>query len=285
MRYGCGCALVIVTALVVTVVLVIMQWVGGGGQQPGQAESTVPITGSAAVLSDGVTIVYSDPNGLCRTEDLTATETSARVVLSLSGSERLDDLGCAGFGTGGPAGSPGGPAMGGNPASTATVTLGSPLGDRRLVDAVTGRTIPCFDLRGGLLLPRMAGWSQWPAPDDFTTNVPYFGGPGAAVLAERLFGTNPGTFVRNGMSLMIVQVAGGGWHPPDGTVTTHVLVRGRPGLAAPGIIVWSEGGHTIAALGEGQAPAGESGGVQSQPPLPLASLEAIARNLIGDGQA
>jgi len=152
MRYGCGCALLVVTALVVTVVLVVRQWVGGG-QQPGQAQSVVPITGSAAVLSDGMTIVYSDPNGLCRTKGLTATERSARVVLSLSASERLDDLGCAGFGTAGPAGSPGGPDMGGNPAATATVTLAARLGDRRLVDAATGRTIPCFDQGGGLLRP------------------------------------------------------------------------------------------------------------------------------------
>src|SRR5258708_12516663 len=55
MRYGCECALVIVTALVVTVVLVIMQWVGGG-QQPGQAETTVPIPRSPPALTDPVTI-------------------------------------------------------------------------------------------------------------------------------------------------------------------------------------------------------------------------------------
>ena len=282
MPYGCGCALVIVTALVVTVVLVVMHLVRGV-QQPGAAESTIAITGSAAVLSDGVTIVYSDPNGLCRTEGLTATETSSRVVLSLSGSERLDDLGCAGFGTGGPVGSPGGPPIGNNPATTVTVGLSSPLGDRRLVDAVTGKTIPCFDQRGALLLPKMAGWIQWPAPENLTTNVPYLGGPGAAVLAEELFGADSRTLVLNGMSLMIVQVAGGGWHPPAGTVTAHVLVRGRPGLAAPGILVWSEGGHTIAVIGEGQDKAGESAGAQSRPPLPLASLEAIASALTGDG--
>ena len=283
MPYGCGCALGIVTALVVTVVLVIMHWAGGGqgGQQPGQAESPMPITGSAAVLSDDVTIVYSDPNGLCRVESLTATETPTRVVLSLSGSERLDDLGCAEFGTGGPAGSPGGPAIG-NPAGTAIVTLGSPLGDRRLVDAVTGRTIPCFDQRGALLLPRVAGWGTLAyEPGNYSTDVPYFGGPGAAVLAERLSGFDSRTSQPNGKSLMIVQVAGGGWHPPDGTVTTHVSVRGRPGLAAPGIIVWSESGHTIAVIGQG--PVSASPGAQSRPPLPLASLEAIASDLTGAG--
>jgi hypothetical protein len=284
MGYGCGCALVIVTALVVAVVLVIMQWIGGG-QQAGHAEDQdpVPITGSAAVLSDGVTIVYSDPNGFCRLQGLTAAETAASVVLSLSESQGLvNGTGCSGFGPAGPAASPGGPAWGGGSPATATVTLESPLGDRRLVDAVTGRTIPCFDQRRALLLPEVAGWSTWPAPDDFTTNAPYFGGPGAAVLAERLFGVDSRTQSRNGMSLMIVQVAGGGWHPPDGTVTTRVLVRGRAGRAAPGIIVWSEGGHTIAVIGEGQGPAG---GRQGRPPLPLASLEAIASVLIGDGQA
>jgi hypothetical protein len=284
MPYGCGCALFIVTALVVTVVLVIMRWIGGGQSGAAWNQNPVPITGSAAVLSDGLTIMYSNPDGFCRTQSLTATETAASVVLSLSESQGLDN-GCSGFGAAGPAGSPGAPPSGGGSAATATVTLNSSLGGRRLVDAVTGRMIPFFDQRRALLLPAVAGWSPWPAPADFTTDAPYFGGPGATVLAERLYGVDSGMQSRNGMSLMIVQVAGGGWHPPDGTVTTRVLVRGRAGLAAPGIIVWSEGGHTIAVIGEGQATAGGPAGPQGRPPLPLASLEAIASVLIGDGQA
>jgi hypothetical protein len=282
MHYGCGAALVVATALIVTVVLVIIHWVEGG-QQPRQAQNAVPITGSAAVLSDGVTIVYSDPNGLCFMEDLAATETPSRVVLSLSETEGLDGVGCPGF-AGPGAASANRPALVGGSAGTTTVTLRSPLGDRRLVDAVTGRTIPCFDQRAALLLPAVAGWSP-PGPEDFTTNVPYFGGHGAAVLVERRSGADATSGQPNGMSLMIVQVAGGGWHPPVGTATTHVLVRGLPGLAAPGIIVWSERGHTIAVIGEGQYPAGESAGMQSRPPLPLASLEAIASALTGDRQA
>jgi hypothetical protein len=277
-----GCGLAIVTALVVGVVLMIrtaLSEFGGWGPQPGTATVHVPITGSAAVLSDGVTIVYSDPSGLCRMHDLSATETAGRVALSLTESQRLDDLGCAGFASG--------PAQAGQGSpngfeATTNVTLSSPLGGRPLVDAVTGRAIPCFDQRGALLLPQVAGWvTPGYGPGNYSTDVPYFGGPGAAILAETRLGLDPGAYQVSGALLLIVQVAGGGWHPPDGTVTTRVLVRGRPGLAAPGIIVWSEGGHTIAVIGQG--PASASPGAQSRPPLPLASLEAIASDLTGAG--
>jgi hypothetical protein len=151
------------------------------------------------------------------------------------------------------------------------------------VDAVTGRAIPCFDQRGALLLPPgAAGWGTSAyEPSDYSTDVPYFGGPGAAILADTRLGLYPRTNQASGALLLIVQVAAGGWHPPDGTVTTRVLVRGRPGLAAPGIIVWSEGGHTIAVIGQG--PVSASPGAQSRPPLPLASLEAIASDLTGAG--
>jgi len=284
LRYGCGAALVVATALVVAVVLVIIYLVQGGGPQPRQAANAAPITGPAAVLSDGVTIVYSDPNGLCFREHLAAAETPARVVLSLSETGGFNGMGCPPLGAPGQAFA-GDPVLAVLPAGQTSVTLTSPLGSRRLVDAVTGRTIPCFDQRTALLLPEMAGWSPRPAPADFTTNVAYFGGSGAAVLAERLSGADASTGQPDGMLLMIVQVAGGGWHPPAGTAITHVLVRGLPGLAAPGIIVWSEGGHTVAVIGEGQSPPEGSAGLQSRPPLSLASLEAIASALTGGGQA
>jgi hypothetical protein len=283
LRYGCGTALVLVTAFVVAVVLVIWQWVNAG-QQPVQPAKHVPITGSAAVLTDGATIVYSDPGELCSVPHLTAAETSARVVLSLSATVSLGGPGCSGNVAALPAVSQGGPALTGALTGTAAVVLSSPLGDRRLVDAMTGRTIPYFDQGRALLPPQVAGGSRWRAAG-FATSAPYFGGPGAVVLAERLLSTNSVIGPGNGMSLLIVQVAGGGWHPPRGTVTTHVLVRGLPGLAAPGIIVWSEAGHTIAVIGEGPYPAGEPAGIQGRPPLPLASLQAIASALTGAGQA
>lgn len=259
---------------VVLIIRTALSVFGGGGPQPGAAPVPVPITGSAAVLSDGVTIVYSDPSGLCRMHDLSATETAGRVVLSLTESQRLDDLGCAVFASG-----PTAQAGQGSPngfEATTNVTLSSPLGGRPLVDAVTGRAIPCFDQRGALLLPQVAGFDTSDyEPGDYSTDVPYFGGPGAAILVDTR------TNQASGALLLIVQVAGGGWRPPDGTVTTRVLVRGRPGLAAPGIIVWSEGGHTIAVIGQG--PVSALPGAQSRPPLPLASLEAIASDLTGAG--
>jgi hypothetical protein len=275
-RYGCGGLLVIVIAMVVCGVLVIRQVLGGG--QAIQAEALAPITGSVAVLSDGVTIVYSDPDGLCRTEDLTATETPARVMLALSERDSLGRYGCAGFGRPGPV-SPAVlvGAMPGGPGYPVKAQLHSPLGHRRLVDAVTGRVVPSIDQDGALRLAPAAGWVPMSVLDDVTTSVPFFGGPGAAVLAENFIGLGPRTRQPDGATLVIVQVAGGGWHPPARTATRKVLVRGRPGLAAPGIIVWPEAGRTIAVIGQGPAP--RLPGPPSRAPLPLAALLAIAASL------
>jgi hypothetical protein len=288
--YGCGGGLVILIALLVGGALVIRQWMDAG-RQPAQVASAVRITGSAALLSDGVTIVYSDPNGLCRAPQLTATETPARVVLSLSESDGLGSGRCATptltRGAAGPVSPvdlasvilPGGPAAF-LPSHPATVSLKAPLGDRRLVDA-TGRTIPYFDQRWALRLAGTAGWSRESGSGSFTTNAPFFGGPGAAVLVENLLGVDSRTHQLNGMSLMIVQVVGGGWHPPDGTTTRPVVVRGHHGIAAAGTIVWSEAGRTVAVIGQGLARQGQLG----RAPLPFPRLLAVASALTGDRQA
>lgn len=260
-----------------------------------RSPARVPITGSAALLTDGVTIVYSDPDALCSRADLTAAETLGAVTLSLS---ELDEFGftqCAGFPSwespsawpaniAGAIGPRADPYPYPDPTYPATVTLTSRLGGRRLVDAATGRTIPVFDQRGALRLTDTAAWqpvftnSGQPAPanSDVTTEAPYFGGPGAAVLVDNLSGVDPLNHQRNGESLMIVQVAGGGWHPPAGTVTRHVMVRGHHGLAAPGIVVWSESGYTIAVIGQGPAI-----DLLDDAPLPFPQLMAIAGNLTG----
>jgi hypothetical protein len=126
----------------------------------------------------------------------------------------------------------------------------------------------------------MPGWANSLPPGDLATSVPYFGGPGAAVLAEYLGGWDDQASQPDGRTLEIVQVAGGGWHPPAAATTRPVTVRGRPGRAAPGIIVWSEAGHTVAVIGQGPLPR-----VPGQParpghaPLPLAALLAIAASL------
>jgi hypothetical protein len=153
----------------------------------------------------------------------------------------------------------------------------TPLGRRRLVDAVTGRVVPSIDQSGALQLAPAADWGHLPAPAGISTSVPFFGRPGAAVLAENFAGLDARTRQPDGRTLLIVQVAGGGWHPPDRTATRKVLVRGRPGLAAPGIIVWQEAGRTIAVIGQG--PASRQAGRPSRAPLPLATLLAIAAAL------
>jgi hypothetical protein len=282
-EYGCGGAIAICTALLVSFVLVFIQW-EGAGRQPSQAAIPVPITGSVVLQDHGLRIMYSDPNGLCRTPGLTAAETPTRVMLSLSESDGVRQ--CYGFRPSLGLPSPVSPAnlagailAAGSaavlPSYPAHVGLNSPLGDRRLVDVVTGRTIPYFDQRRALQLTASADWFSVPG-GELATEAPYFGGPGAAVLVESLFGVDFRTHQPNGMSLMIVQVAGGGWHPPAGTATRHVLVRGHHGLAAAGIIVWSEAGHTVAVIGQGP--------VLSHPPLSFPRLEAIASALTGGTQ-
>jgi hypothetical protein len=110
--------------------------------------------------------------------------------------------------------------------------------------------------------------------------VPYFGGPGAAVLGDNFIGFDWRTNQPNGWSLTIVQVARGGWHPPPGTMTRHVIVRGHHGLAAAGIIVWTEAGHTVAVIGQGPAPQLPGGaGTLGRTPMPFARLVAIADTL------
>jgi hypothetical protein len=274
--------LVIVIAIVVWIAFTIRQVFGGGGGVPVPAEVLVPITGPVAVLSDGVTIVYSDPAGLCRMEDLTASETPARVALALREQESLGSYRCPGWGR--PPGPvspaslaitpPGGPAVG----YTVVVQLTAPLGRRVLLDGATGRAIPAIDQRSALRLAPTAEWGSLPVSSDYATSVPFFGGPGAAVLAQYLLGLNAMTRQPDGRILVIVQVADGGWHPPAGTATTKVRVRGQPGLAAPGIIVWPEAGRTIAVIGQGPA-SWLRGDWRPPPPLPLADLLAIAAKL------
>jgi ferric-dicitrate binding protein FerR (iron transport regulator) len=61
-RHGRCVLLVIVIAMLVCGTLVIRQW-RGAGNRSAPAMATVPITGSVVLLSDGVTIAYSDPAG------------------------------------------------------------------------------------------------------------------------------------------------------------------------------------------------------------------------------
>jgi hypothetical protein len=126
------------------------------------------------------------------------------------------------------------------------VTLRAPLGSRSIVDGLTGRRIPAFE-ESRALRPAATpdGWtneSQSPYGTEVTT-VSEFGGPDAATLGEVFF---DGSWADRGpQQLWIVQTTGT-WHPPATVVTTPVTVRGHPGRAAPGIIVWPENGLTMA---------------------------------------
>lgn len=287
-RYGCGTALAIVTALVVGGALLISQWVREGNTSapaPAPAPVLVPIAGSVVLGSDGVTIMYSDPNGLCRSASLAAAETGSRVTLSLHESDGPQPGQCEGFGLlqltpvspldAAAAILPPDPVVATRPGFPLTVTLASPLGRRRLVDSVTGRAVPYFDQRRALALSSAAsGWQPALPTGDVSSNVPYFGGLGAAVLADY--------FVRSsGISLTIVQVIGGGWHPPSETVTRRVTIRGHSGLAAPGIIVWTEAGRTVAVIGQGPLRLARGAGAFIRAPMPFAKLLVIANGLEG----
>jgi hypothetical protein len=82
--------------------------------------------------------------------------------------------------------------------------------------------------------------------------------------------------------LRIVQVTGGGWNPPSGTVTVPVTVRGHPGQAAAGIVVWTESQETVAVIG-GYVPASPPylGFSAGSHPLSTEQLLDIANSLIG----
>jgi hypothetical protein len=228
------------------------------------------ITGSVLLVSDGVTILYTDPDGMCRDPRLTVTESATQVALSLTVSYvRLFDCSY-------------GPPQ---PSPTTSATLAHPLGTRALVDARTGKAVPYFDQRRELFLnsttlPFM--WTQDTNPPyaDASTEEPFFGGPGAAVLVETYLGiqrTAAGNILYS--HIQIVQVTGGGWQPPPGTVTTPVLVRGRAGLAASGIVVWTESDMTVAVIGYGPQANAAWSMTENSSPLPIVQLVDIANHL------
>jgi hypothetical protein len=168
---------------------------------------------------------------------------------------------------------------------TATVTLAQPLGTRSLMDAETGRVVPYFDLRRALSLGATPPPIQWRADSTvpWSTAAAPFGGPGAAVLVRSYLGYDPQLPVGSPAvgQLQIVEVVGGGWHPSAGVVTTPITVRGLPGFAAPGTVVWTEAGMTLAVVGYDLAgPTGTSMSGNTQP-LPTAQLVYIANHLTG----
>jgi hypothetical protein len=231
-----------------------------------QPEATpVAITGSAALLPDGVTVVYSDPAGACRGPALSVAESDERVVLALTET----DAGLAGC------------VRSPDLRLPIEVQLEQPLGSRPLVDRVTGAVVPYFNMRRGLFMPgglvNSVEFTPYSTP---TTSAPYFGGPGAGVVVRTYLGRDADGHPSPLAWLELVQVTGSdGWHPPPSTVTTPVTVRGHAGRAAAGTIVWEESGLTIALTGAGPPPSGGAPYPLTGPPLPTDVLVSIAAAL------
>jgi hypothetical protein len=257
-RYGCAVAVTVVLSLFLCCGLSLVQCLAPNFQAP-PPSSAVPtaFTGPVLLGLDRVTVSFPLLDAGCWHRSIELTQDDQRVVLSASYT-RLGLVECDRAARV--------PEMG-------SIRLDAPLGSRSIVDSATGAVVPYFDLRTALR-PRQP-IPDWPA----TPNAPYgelsvtapdFGGPGSAVLVE--------SFVRsatvNGQPhddrLRVIQVTGGGWNPPSGTATTPVTVRGRPGRAATGIVVWSEGDRTLAVQAE----------TYPHPPLSTDQLVAIAATLV-----
>ena len=245
-----------------------------GGDRPVVVTTPEPIAGSVLLLNDGVTIVYSDPDGLCRNPKLTVFETPTRVVLALT-EDNAELHFCS--------------VQPPRSRLAATTSLTRPLGTRALVDARTGRAVPYFDQSRELYLDSTtlpARWTQDTNPPyaDASTDAAFFGGPEAAVLVqtyESLQTTAAGEKLLS--HLRVVQVTGGGWHPPSGTVTTPIAVRGHAGLASAGIIVWAESDMTVAVIGYGPQDQSAWSMTDNAGPLPTAQLIDIADHLYRGG--
>jgi hypothetical protein len=256
--------------LVVCCGLVLAQCATSMATPPTTAPIAKSVSGSVVIGADDRTILY-DSSSLCDGASLAATETPDTVRLTLYTPD-ADTYNCSRRIWSG--------------APTVSAFLPTPVNGRRIVDAVSGRTVPSL-AENDVLRPRKlpTGWTERVPGDPFsavTTVMDYFGGPGAAVLVESFSGAGTSTG-----RLSVIQVAGGGWNPPAGTVTAAITVRGHPGLAAPGIIVWTESGHVVAVMGE----RGPVGPVLPAPfgapdsrngtPLTTVQLKTVAATLIG----
>jgi hypothetical protein len=271
LRYGCASLLTLVGAVVLCCGLVVAQWVGSVGSQARPATTPMPIKGSAVLLDDTETVVYSDPDGICRGPVLSVTETPARVGLSLT--ETDSELAeCVRFG---------------GLAQPIQVGLASPLGSRALIDQTTGLAVPYFDQSRGLRVvdgQTHVGSLTLTESGPVSTNEPYFGGPGAAVMVQTFLGNDASQLYATTDFVRIIQVSGGGWHPPVGTMTSPVTVRGHAGLAADGVIVWTESGLTVAVTGTGPSTSSNGSPLLTHgPPLATARLIGIAYALLGGG--
>jgi hypothetical protein len=230
--------------------------------QGGGNDDTTPVAvaGSAVLRTDGITLLYEDPTGPCRSPKLTATESDAQVTLTLTESD-LGLVNCVRFPR----------------ADPLMVRLAAPLGTRTLLDALSHRVVPVFTERQALIPHRLPGWQPGPNQVTLGTLLPGFGGGDAAVLVQYFTRT---TYGLAPAWMAVVEVAHGGWHSPTGQPTVPITVRGQPGQATDGLIVWSENGYTVAVTGA-ENPAAPAGSASLPSALPRTDLVVIADSLGG----
>ncbi len=264
---------------------------GPGGDQPASPPPQ-PILGSVVLATDGLTLLYSRAP-YCQQGQLLATASPARITLSVT----YEDLGLAGCG------GPPSPFS----ASRAAFPLPTALGDRPVADALTGAPIPVFRAVDALRLPSPVPpavalvppapsfvpgapltsipWTPPPSPppsplDEWArsptaaSQAPDFGGPGSATIALRYFGIDRTTRGYSSTDLIVIATTGR-WSPDPATPTTPTTVRGLPGYAAAGIVVWQERGMTFAVRIDSPQHA----------PRPTAQLTALAALLNTEGPA
>jgi hypothetical protein len=190
----------------------------------------VAITGGALLAVDGVTLTVRH-DAECAEHEVSAEESRDRVVLHAVDTP-LPLIDC--------------PSS--EPYASMGVILARPLGSRSIVDGVSDRVLAVFDEHRAYRFANPPPGSS--EPPGKTTIVPDFTGltiatiyPGPVIATDRQV-RDPGP-VRYAQLLWVVQTTGA-WTPPATLARTPVTVRGHPGEAAPGIVVWAERGYVLA---------------------------------------
>ncbi len=220
-RYGCATIFTIVGALFLCCGLSCVQCTPYLATQQFQVvDSTVPLSGTVLVSADGRTLTASPAATDCLDYEMSADVRADRVVLRAVGHPRV--LGpCANRDRYWPA------------AASLTATLHDPVDSLSIVDGVSGRPLTRVDERQLYRFPDPGFvWvkaGQVASVTDFT-----------GTTVAQGFGRNNDT-----ARLWVIQGTGT-WAPAATVVRTPVTVRGLPGEAAPGIVVWHEHGYLLA---------------------------------------
>lgn len=119
---------------------------------------------------------------------------------------------------------------------TFTAHLRSPWGHRRIIDGVTGHSLPAFDGEA-ILRPAVlpSGFVHRYDTASLSDETVIGGGAGCVQIYTQADAYDD--------SLWIEQDVGAQWVPPDGVSQQAITVRGHPGTAIAGEIEWSESGQ------------------------------------------